>query len=48
VSAVDGKVETMAQSAAAPSPFPPIAQYAFLSDGDTGALIAPDGGIGWL
>ena len=48
MSAVDGKVETMAQSAAAPSPFPPIAQYAFLSDCHTGALIAPDGGIGWL
>src|SRR6187200_180646 len=36
------------QSAAAPSPFPPIAQYAFLSNCHTGALIAPDGGIGWL
>ncbi len=31
------------QSAAAPSPFPPIADYAFLSNGHTGALIAPDG-----
>ncbi|GAA4746039.1 glycoside hydrolase family 15 protein [Nocardioides endophyticus] len=36
------------QSAAAPSPFPPIADYAFLSDCHTGALIAPDGGVGWL
>jgi alpha,alpha-trehalase len=36
------------QSAAAPSPFPPIADYAFLSNCHTGALIAPDGGIGWL
>src|SRR3569623_935868 len=36
------------QSAAAPSPFPPIADYAFLSDCHTGALIAPDGAIGWL
>ena len=36
------------QSAAAPSPFPPIAEYAFLSDCHTGALIAPDGAIGWL
>ena len=36
------------QSAAAPSPFPPIAEYAFLSDCHTSALIAPDGGIGWL
>ena len=37
-----------AQSAAAPSPFPPIADYAFLSNCHTGALVAPDGGIGWL
>jgi GH15 family glucan-1,4-alpha-glucosidase len=36
------------QSAAAPSPFPPIADYAFISNCHTGALIAPDGGIGWL
>jgi alpha,alpha-trehalase len=36
------------QSAAAPSPFPPIAEYAFLSNCHTGALVAPDGGVGWL
>jgi GH15 family glucan-1,4-alpha-glucosidase len=36
------------QSAAAPSPFPPIAAYAFLSNCHTGALIAPDGSVGWL
>src|SRR5437764_6666314 len=36
------------QSAAAPSPFPPIAEYAFLSNCHTGALVAPDGSIGWL
>jgi alpha,alpha-trehalase len=37
-----------AQSSAMPSPFPPIADYAFLSDCHTGALVAPDGAVGWL
>ena len=36
------------QSAAMPSPFTPIAEYAFLSDCHTGALVAPDGGVDWL
>src|SRR5690349_15197432 len=37
-----------AASAAAPSSYPPIAEYAFLSDCHTGALVAPDGSIEWL
>jgi GH15 family glucan-1,4-alpha-glucosidase len=30
------------------SPFPPIADYAFLSDCHTGALVAPNGTVEWL
>ncbi len=30
------------------SPFPPIADYAFLSNCHTGALLAPDGSVDWL
>src|SRR6478672_9801486 len=36
------------ESAAAPSPFPPIAEYAFLSNCHTGALVAADGNVDWL
>ena len=40
--------ERKPRSAAAPSPFPPIANYAFLSNCHTGALVAPDGAVDWL
>src|SRR5512142_1039878 len=42
------EVERQPQSAAMPSPFPPIADYAFLSNCHTGALVAPDGAVDWL
>jgi len=40
--------ENTQRAPASPSPFPPIAEYAFLSDCHTGALVAPDGAVDWL
>jgi alpha,alpha-trehalase len=48
VTAVSTQRDQGRQSAAMPSPFPPIEDYAFLSDCHTGALVAPDGRVGWL
>ncbi|HSO94197.1 MAG TPA: glycoside hydrolase family 15 protein [Candidatus Dormibacteraeota bacterium] len=31
-----------------PGPFPPIAEYAFLADGEVNALIAPSGNVEWM
>jgi GH15 family glucan-1,4-alpha-glucosidase len=45
---VKPRPQQMEQSAAAPSPFTPIAEYAFLSNCHTGALVAPDGAVDWL
>src|SRR4051812_42617408 len=47
-SVADAIAQPAPQSAAAPSPFPPIAEYGFLSDCHTSALVAPDGAIDWL
>jgi alpha,alpha-trehalase len=38
----------VATAAPGTSPFPPIADYAFLSDCNTTALIAPDGAVEWM
>ena len=44
----DAPAPSQPQSAAMPSPFPPIADYGFLSNCHTGALVAPDGSVDWL
>ena len=48
MSSAEAAAKTRPQSAAAPSPFTPIADYGFLSNCHTGALVAPDGAIDWL
>ena len=41
-------METIPGAIAGASPFPPIAEYAFLSDCATTALIAPSGNVEWM
>jgi GH15 family glucan-1,4-alpha-glucosidase len=46
-----GSMGPMGKSGAAmygSSPFPPIAEYGFLSDCESGALVAPSGNVEWL
>ncbi|MEX0619977.1 MAG: trehalase-like domain-containing protein [Solirubrobacterales bacterium] len=38
----------IAESAPGVSPYPPIADYGFLSDGEVSALVAPSGNIEWM
>src|ERR687888_2102266 len=38
----------LADAGAAASPFPPIADYGFLSDCEVAALVAPSGNVEWL
>ena len=45
---VTGEGRTPAGTAASDSSFPPIADYGFLSDCHTGALVASDGSIEWM
>ena len=40
--------QLMSSAASARSPFPPIAEYAFLSDCEACALVAPTGNVEWM
>ena len=42
------RTNSMGRAQQCPPPFPPIAEYAFLSNCHTGALVAPNGNIDWL
>ena len=42
------RIRQMAGDAVSASPFPPIADYGFLSDCETCALVAPSGNVEWL
>jgi alpha,alpha-trehalase len=46
--AARGEAAPVQSDLAAPSPFPPIADYAFLSDCEVTALIAPSGNVEWM
>ena len=42
------RIQQLAGNARPGTTFPPIAQYGFLSDCETGALVAPSGNVEWL
>ena len=48
MSRVEGGRRQDSWSYAGPSSFPPIADYAFLSDCETSCLIAPSGAVEWM
>src|SRR5688500_17165795 len=48
MTAVADRAAPMPVAGVGRSPFPPIADYGFLSNCHTGALVAPDGSVDWL
>jgi GH15 family glucan-1,4-alpha-glucosidase len=48
VTSADWTESTLGQTTLGPSPYPPIADYGFLSDCETTALVAPSGNVEWL